>query len=127
MKVIDFEIIGKNGIVSRSFNNLAINSFAEACKWVDNLDYRRNNDKNNKFVLFEELCGTCSKKHALLKRLADESGSNYLKLILGIFKMNSDNTPKIKDVLAKYDLKYIPEHTIICEVIIIYWTLLALV
>ncbi|WP_343555561.1 hypothetical protein [Sphingobacterium sp.] len=109
MKVIDFEIAGKNGVVSESFNNLAINSFAEACKWVDNLDYIRNNDKNNKLVLFEELCGTCSTKHAVLKRLADESGSNYLNLILGIFKMNSDNTPKIKDVLAKYDLKYIPE------------------
>ena len=109
MKVIDFEIAGKNGVVSGSFNNLAINSFAEACKWVDNLDYRRNNDKNNKLVLFEELCGTCSTKHAVLKRLADENGNNYLKLVLGIFKMNSDNTPVITNVLNKYGLKYIPE------------------
>lgn len=48
-------------------------------------------------------------QNILLKRLADENGSNSLKLVLGIFKMNSNNTPKIKDVLAKYDLKYIPE------------------
>lgn len=109
MRAPDFEINGENGIVSRSFNNLAINSFMEACKWVESLDYRRNNDKNSKLVLFDELCGTCSTKHALLKRLADENGNNSLSLILGIFTMNSKNTPAIKDVLSNYDLKYIPE------------------
>lgn len=109
MRAPDFEINGKNGIVSKSFNNLKIKSFAEACKWVESLDYKRNHYKNNKLVLFDELCGTCSTKHALLKRLAEENGNKSLKLILGIFTMNSKNTPKIKDVLAKYDLKYIPE------------------
>ncbi len=59
--------------------------------------------------LFEELCGTCSTKHAVLKRLADENGNNYLKLVIGIFKMNSDNTSVIKNVLNKFNLKYIPE------------------
>lgn len=48
MRAPDFEINGENGIVSRSFNNLAINSFMEVCKWVESLDYRRNNDKNSK-------------------------------------------------------------------------------
>lgn len=109
MRAPDFEINGKNGIVSRSFNNLAINSFAEACKWVESLEYRRNNDKNSKLVLFDELCGTCSTKHALLKRLAEENGNKSLSLLLGIFTMNSNNTPKIKDILAKYNLKDIPE------------------
>lgn len=109
MRAPDFEIVGKNGIVSKSFNNLKVKSFVEACKWVDKLDYRRNNDKNNKLVLFEELCGTCSTKHAVLKRLADENGNNYLKLVLGIFKMNSDNTPVITNLLNKFNLKYIPE------------------
>lgn len=109
MKVIEFEIDGKNGIVSKSFNNLKIKSFAEACKWVEKLDYRRNNDKNNKLVLFEEHCGTCSTKHALLKRLAEENGFSSLRLMLGIFTMNSKNTPSIKNVLDRYKLKYIPE------------------
>ncbi|WP_104384438.1 hypothetical protein [Sphingobacterium sp. HMA12] len=109
MRAPNFEIDGKNGIVSGSFNNLAINSFAQACYWVENLDYKRNHNKNNALVLFDELCGTCSTKHALLKRLADENGNSSLRLMLGIFTMNSKNTPAIKDVLTKYDLKYIPE------------------
>ncbi len=50
MRAPDFEINGKNGIVSKSFNDLKVKSFVEACKWVDNLDYRRNKDKNNKLV-----------------------------------------------------------------------------
>ncbi|MDM1295310.1 hypothetical protein HX021_13560 [Sphingobacterium sp. N143] len=109
MKITDFEITGNNGIVSKSFNNLRIKSFAEACQWVESLDYKRNHNKNNKLVLFDELCGTCSTKHALLKRLADENEDNSLRLILGIFTMNSKNTPAIKDVLTNYDLRYIPE------------------
>ncbi len=32
MRVPDFEILGMNGMFSRSFNNLAISNFAEACK-----------------------------------------------------------------------------------------------
>ncbi|MDF2517357.1 MAG: hypothetical protein K0R59_2653 [Sphingobacterium sp.] len=109
MRITDFEITGNNGIVSKSFNNLRIKSFAEACNWVESLDYKRNHNKSNKLVLFEEKCGTCSTKHALLKRLADENGNKTLKLMLGIFTMNNKNTPAIKDVLTKYDLKYIPE------------------
>lgn len=109
MRSPDFEIDGKNGIVSKSFNNLNIKSFTEACKWVERLDYKRNLDKNNKLVLFDELCGTCSTKHALLKRLAEENGFSSLRLMLGIFTMNSKNTPSIKNVLDRYKLKYIPE------------------
>lgn len=109
MRSPDFEIDGKNGIVSKSFNNLNIKSFTEACKWVERLDYKRNLDKNNKLVLFDELCGTCSTKHALLKRLAEENGSTNLKLVLGIFAMSGKNTPSVKNVLDRYKLKYIPE------------------
>ena len=109
MKAPDFEILGMNGMISRSFINLAISNFAEACKWVEKLDYRRNNNKNNELVVFDELCGTCSTKHALLKRLADENGESSLRLVLGIFTMNSKNTPAIKGLLSNYDLKYIPE------------------
>ncbi|MDR2269573.1 MAG: hypothetical protein LBF27_01600 [Sphingobacterium sp.] len=109
MIVIDFEISGNNGIISTAFNKLEIKTFAEACKWVNDLDYSRNNEKHNKLILFEELCGTCSTKHALLKRLADENDNTSIKLFLGIFTMNGENTPAIKYVLDKYNLEYIPE------------------
>lgn len=108
-KPLDFKIESIKGAISESFTAIGINTFQQANKWVSDLDYKRNHDKNNVLTLFEEQCGTCSTKHALLKRLADENGNESIKLILGIFTMNSKNTPKIKDVLAKYDLKYIPE------------------
>ncbi|WP_223584828.1 hypothetical protein [Sphingobacterium sp. GVS05A] len=108
-KPLDFKIESDKGAISESFTAIGINTFQQANKWVSDLDYNRNHDKNNVLTLFEEQCGTCSTKHALLKRLADENGNESIKLILGIFTMNSKNTPKIKDVLAKYDLKYIPE------------------
>lgn len=108
-KPLDFKIGSGKGAISESFTVIGINTFQQACKWVDSLGYKRNHDKNNKLVLFEEKCGTCSTKHALLKRLADENGNQTLKLMLGIFTMNRKNTPAIKDVLTKYDLKYIPE------------------
>ncbi|MGF7025213.1 MULTISPECIES: hypothetical protein [Sphingobacterium] len=108
-KPLDFEIESKSGAVSESFIAIGINTFQQASKWVSDLDYRRNQNKDNKLVLFEEQCGTCSTKHAILKRLADENRNNSLRLILGIFTMNSKNTPSIKNVLNKYDLKYIPE------------------
>jgi len=108
-KTLDFKIESGKGAISESFTAIGINTFQQASKWVSDLDYRRNQNKDNKLVLFKEQCGTCSTKHALLKRLADENGKNSLRLMLGIFTMNSKNTPAIKDVLTKYDLKYIPE------------------
>ncbi|GGH06859.1 hypothetical protein FAZ19_03780 [Sphingobacterium alkalisoli] len=106
---IDFTIDQAKGEVSNSFDALGINSFGEAADWVSALNYRRNSDKNNPLCLFEDNCGTCSTKHVLLKRLADENGHPELQLMLGIFYMTAKNTPAIKDVLKKYNLKYIPE------------------
>jgi len=52
----------------------------------------------------EDLGGTCSTKHALLKRLASELKLQDFQLMLGIFKMNMRNTPKISPILKKYNL-----------------------
>ncbi|WP_206531791.1 GNAT family N-acetyltransferase [Sphingobacterium sp. DR205] len=108
-KPLDFKIESGSGTISESFTAIGINTFQQASKWVSDLDYRRNHNKNNKLVLFDEQCGTCSTKHALLKLLADENENTSLKLILGIFKMNGKNTLAIKDTLERYKLKYIPE------------------
>lgn len=108
-KPFDFEILSSNDLISKTFLNAGINTFQKAGSWVSNLTYRRNHDKENELALFKDLCGTCSTKHALLKRLADENGSHELKLILGLFKMDGNNTPAIKDLLKEHDLPYIPE------------------
>lgn len=108
-KPFDFEISSSNELISKAFINHGINTFQKAGSWVSSLTYRRNHDKENELALFKDLCGTCSTKHAILKRLADENGKHELKLILGLFKMDGNNTPAIKDLLQEHDLPYIPE------------------
>ncbi len=88
---------------------MGISDFAQACEWVKNLPYKRNPEKENPLCIFNDNGGTCSTKHSLLKNLAIENGISEIKLMLGIFKMNSQNTPKISPVLEKYSLKEIPE------------------
>lgn len=108
-KPMDFENDYTSGSISKAFRDVGLQSFRQAADWVNHLPYRRNTDKNNPLCLFEDRSGTCSTKHALLKRLADENGNTVLKLMLGIFTMNAKNTPAVKEVLKKYNLKYMPE------------------
>jgi len=95
--------------ISRLFKQNHCSDFFSASEFVRNLPYRRNLNKDNLATVFTENCGTCSTKHALLKKLAGENNQPDFKLILGIFRMNGENTPKIKSVLKNYDLEYIPE------------------
>lgn len=104
----DFEI-NPNGAISREFLKLNIDRFVQTCKFIQDLVYHRNTNKNDLLTIFTDKCGTCSTKHAILKSLEGENNFPDLKLMIGIFKMNSSNTPKINTVLAKYDLAYIPE------------------
>lgn len=97
------------GPISSAFHGKDITDFSDACLWVKNLPYKRNADKENILCIFNDHGGTCSTKHALLKKLADELNLAGIKLMLGIFMMNSDNTKKIAKVLLKYGLKEIPE------------------
>lgn len=103
-----FDIVADRG-VSNSFLEKGIDDFIGAAQYVEQLPYRRNQDKNNPTAALGEHCGTCSTKHALLKRLADENGHPELKLVLGIYQMNGSNTPAVAPILKKYKLKYIPE------------------
>ncbi|MGJ1196860.1 hypothetical protein ACR777_12085 [Sphingobacterium spiritivorum] len=107
-KPFNFEI-KDNSTVSDLFLSNGIADFASAVKWVIQLPYKRNTDKSDSSILFREFAGTCSTKHAVLKRLADENGHNQIRLMLGIFMMDKKNTPAVAAVLNKYRLEYIPE------------------
>ena len=101
--------ITSDSSISTSFKSLGIQRFEDASHYIKQLPYRRNQDKNAPNVVLREKCGTCSTKHALLKRLAEENQYLDLKLMLGIFKMNSQNTPSITYMLQKNNLEFIPE------------------
>jgi len=104
----DFEI-ESNAEISNEFRKLNIFNFRNAAQFVAGLDYGRNANKNDLKTVFSDNCGTCSTKHALLKKLAQENGFENLKLFLGIFRMNGENTVEISETLKKNNLEFIPE------------------
>lgn len=96
-------------VISRHFLNLGFTDFITASQFIKTLDYRRNLNKNEILCVIKDNGGTCSSKHALLKNLAIENERPEVQLMLGIFKMNAKNTPKITKVLEKHHLKEILE------------------
>ncbi|MES2484445.1 MAG: hypothetical protein V4581_00630 [Bacteroidota bacterium] len=100
--------IKSNGRVSEAFLQKGIGTFSEACRYIKSLPYGRNADKEAIFGVFDDNCGTCSTKHALLKKLAAENGV-ALTLVTGIYKMHEGNTPGVGKILSPYGLDYIPE------------------
>ncbi|MFM9826412.1 hypothetical protein [Flavobacterium sp.] len=107
-KLPNFEIKA-NGEISNEFLKINISTFQDACQFISRLPYGRNLDKNDLKTIFSENCGTCSTKHATLKKLAEENEFEGLKLMLGIFKMNAQNTPAITETLRENNLDFIPE------------------
>lgn len=104
----DFKI-NSTGPVSREFTRRHIFTFQEATEFLRLLPYGRNADKKDVRTLFEDKCGTCSTKHGLLKILADENKFEELELVLGIFRMNKENTPLVAKTLKMAGLTFIPE------------------
>jgi hypothetical protein len=100
--------IHSDGTVSSMFLQKEIDSFSEACTCIQQLPYKRNSSPKPELVL-EESKGVCSTKHALLKQLCDESGHEEIKLVVGIYKMNEENTKGVGKILDKYGLNEIVE------------------
>ena len=86
-----------------------INSWSECIRFVQALPYGRNRNRSDFSLVLSEKRGTCSSKHAFLKQIADLNHIPDIKLILGIYKMNADNTPGIGTVLADHSIDFIPE------------------
>lgn len=108
------KIDSSSGPISHTFSQKGISEFKHACEWVQQLPYHRNSTKEDHLIVLKEMQGTCSSKHELIKRLAEENELLGCSLVLCMFKMSGLNTPKIGDVLSHYGLDYIPEaHTYI--------------
>ncbi|WP_228444723.1 hypothetical protein [Chryseobacterium shandongense] len=101
--------IKNKGIVSEQFLNKNIHDFDSACHYISMLPYKRNTYKHDILCVFNDSGGTCTTKHAVLRKLALENDDAEIKLMLGIFKMDAEYTGKIKNTLEKFNLKYIPE------------------
>ena len=71
MKLFNFNITS-DGEISQLFKQNYCFDFLSASEFVRNLPYQRNLNKDNLATVFTDNCGTCSTKHALLKKLAED-------------------------------------------------------
>ena len=83
-------------------------TFQETINFVKKLPYGRNSNRHDFSLVISENKGTCSSKHAFLKQFADKNNIPNVKLYIGIYRMNEQNT-KIETLLTDNNLKYIPE------------------
>lgn len=96
-----------SGPVSREFLGLGIGTFIEACRFVHELPYGYNSDRDDLMILFKERFGSCTTKHAVIATLAEEIGLQIQKAV-GIYGMNEDIVAGTEDILDKYGLPYVP-------------------
>jgi len=99
--------ISGSGLISKTFLELDIRSFLEACHYVLRLPYGYNSDKDDLLILFKESLGTCTTKHAVIGTLAAELGLPIEKNI-GIYRMTGNIVTGTEVILKKYDLPYVP-------------------
>jgi hypothetical protein len=96
------------GDISVAFISAGALDYRSAAGFVHRLPYGRNRDTCDPLVVMRESRGTCSTKHALLRRLAMEQDLDIV-LVVGIYEMDARNTPGIGSVLEKYGLASLPE------------------
>jgi hypothetical protein len=96
------------GEITSAFARAGVYDYRAAAGHVSHLAYGRNSDTSDVTVVLSEKRGTCSTKHALLRRLAFEQ-QLPVQLVLGIFEMSGENTPGVGSVLKKHGLGSLPE------------------
>ena len=99
--------INGSGVVSDEFLRLGITSFIDACRYVLQLPYGYNSDRDDLMILFREGKGSCTTKHAVIATLADDLDLPIFKNI-GIYEMTEDIVTGTKDILKSFNLPYVP-------------------
>jgi hypothetical protein len=102
----DSEIKAGNTI-SDTFLSLGIGSFLEACRYVHELPYGYNSDRDDLMILFKEKMGTCTTKHAVIATLAAELGLPLTRGV-GVYPMTEAIVTGTDRILAEYNLPYVP-------------------
>ena len=105
--VLPDKSIPNAGIISAKFLSLEISSFIGACRYVHELPYGYNSDRDDLMILFKEKKGTCTTKHAVIATLAEELSLPIVKTI-GIYAMTEKIVTGTGKILEEYDIPYIP-------------------
>jgi hypothetical protein len=106
-QVLPDRAIAVDGPMSRAFTELGIESFRQACRWVHELPYGYNSDRDDPLILFKERNGTCTTKHAVIASLAQELALPVEKH-LGIYAMTEDVVAGAGAILERFGLPYLP-------------------
>ncbi|HEY4764300.1 MAG TPA: hypothetical protein VIH75_11525 [Candidatus Sulfotelmatobacter sp.] len=107
-EALDANAFRSNGPITSAFLQLGKRDFRSAGQYIQALPYGRNMHPSDHLIVLTEKRGTCSTKHALVRRLAIEQKAD-IALVLGIYEMTEQNTPGVGDVLGKYGLATLPE------------------
>jgi hypothetical protein len=99
--------IAPSGVVSNRFLSLGLDTFLTACRYVYELPYGYNSDRDDLMILFEEKMGTCTTKHAVIATLAGELKLPIQKNI-GIYAMTEEIVTGTDSILEKFGLPYVP-------------------
>lgn len=99
--------ISRSGAISRKFREMGIAAFIDACRYVHQLPYGYNSDRDDILILFKEKMGTCTTKHAVIGTLAVELGMPVEKNV-GIYRMTEKIVTGTNAILEKYDLPHVP-------------------
>ncbi|HZX10486.1 MAG TPA: hypothetical protein VFG01_06005, partial [Acidobacteriota bacterium] len=89
------------------FLSLGINRFINACRYVHELPYGYNTNRDDLMVLFKENKGTCTTKHAVIATLAVELNLPIEKNV-GIYAMTKEIVTGTDEILKKFNLPYVP-------------------
>ncbi len=106
---IDHQSITSTDTLSSLAVANGIKTWSEALEFIRDIPYGRNQNREDFSLVLKERKGTCSSKHAFLKKLAELNHIENVKLMIGMYKMNNINTPKIGNVISEVGLDYIPE------------------
>lgn len=104
----DYPLKSKDAL-SELAKSYGIKSWNELTEFVKNLQYGRNKNRVDFGLVLTEKKGSCSSKHALLKKIAELNCIPNIKLFIGIYRMNQVNTPKIGTELTENSIDFIPE------------------
>lgn len=95
--------------LTKSIKDSGIKTWNKLIEFVKKLPYERHTNPTDFGLVISEKKGSCSSKHALLKKVAELNNIDNIKLILGIYRMNRFNTPKIGNALSDSALDDMPE------------------
>lgn len=106
--VLPDDVIEPSGMVAQAFLSRNLKTFRQACQWIKDLPYGSNSSIEDSLILFEENRGTCTTKHGIIARLAQELGLAVYKN-LGFYRLSDEIVTGVNRLLQPHDLTFIPQ------------------